>query len=87
MENGIFNNIICTCIWNNFHLILVHLFWSNYVEVMEVFKLLYSLSYGILMLENIVETHPDSKVFVMYDIACTMKKHLEVSSYFVLFVW
>ena len=30
------------------------------------------------MLERIVEAHPESDVYVMYDVACTMKKHLEV---------
>ena len=39
----------------------------------------YSLAYGEWMLERITDKCPDTvEVYVMYDIACTMYKHLKV---------
>ena len=43
-----------------------------------IFDLTCSLCYGVFVLEKILEQHPDNNVYIMYDIACTMKKHLKV---------
>lgn len=37
-----------------------------------------SLAYGVKMLEGIIEAHKKNKIYVIYDIACTMQKHLQV---------
>ena len=36
-----------------------------------------SLAYGVKMLEGITKAHKKNKIYVIiYDIACTMQKHL-----------
>lgn len=37
-----------------------------------------SLGYAVWMLEKILEKYSGSEVFVMYDIACSLFKHLKV---------
>ena len=40
----------------------------------------HSLAYGVKLLERIIEDNESNKIYVMYDIACTMQKHLQVST-------
>ena len=40
--------------------------------------LFYSLAYGVKLMESIIDGHERSNIYVMYDIACTMDKHLQV---------
>ena len=43
--------------------------------------MLYRLAYPVFLLENLVEKHcePDGvEIFVLYDVACSLTKHLQV---------
>ncbi len=44
-------------------------------------KLFFRLAYGVFMLEKIMETRSSAKIFVMYDIACSLVAHLKVCIY------
>lgn len=40
----------------------------------------YRLAYAVWLLQDIIEKYPsDKKLHIMYDIACVLTKHLEVS--------
>ena len=64
MENG-------RCEYDNYH-----------VAVSMHYCYTIRLAYPVWMLENIISTHAGSgsKLFVMYDIACSLSKHLKVCS-------
>lgn len=41
----------------------------------------YRLAYPIYILKQIIMKYQGSDIIIMYDIACTLRKHLMVSSY------
>ena len=52
-------------------------YFVNVVKMVQ-FVSFCSLAYGVKMLKNIVEARKKCEIYVMYDIACTMQKHLQV---------
>lgn len=41
-------------------------------------NMLFRLSYAVYLIEKILEGNIDTEIFVMYDVACTLKKYLKV---------
>ncbi len=39
---------------------------------------LYRLSYAVYLIDALLEKHGTAEVYIMYDIACTLQKHLKV---------
>ena len=42
------------------------------------------LSYAVYLIDLILKKHSTSDIYIMYDIACTLQKHLKVSVVFLV---
>ena len=49
-----------------------------------MFTIVHRLSYIVFALEKIMSMYQEKKVFVLYDIACLLQKHLQVSIHVLL---
>lgn len=47
-----------------------HVCYSDYI--------LYRLSYAVYLIDKLAERHVNAELFIMYDVACTLKKYLKV---------
>ena len=45
---------------------------------MTIDYVLYRLSYAVFLIDKLVERHITAEIFVMYDVACTLRKYLKV---------
>lgn len=56
--------------------------YKSFVSAVHVIHLiLCRVAYAVWMLEKMVQKYSGSELFVMYDIACTLFKHLRVNDY------
>jgi len=37
------------------------------------------LSYAVCLVDDLIKRHEHTEVYIMYDVACTLQKHLKVS--------
>jgi len=37
------------------------------------------LSYAVCLIDDLIKRHEHTEVYIMYDVACTLQKHLKVS--------
>ncbi len=53
--------------------------------VASMFPLCFRLSYPVLMLKEFIEGNrgQGNQLFLLYDVACTLQRHLKVAEYFV----
>ncbi len=47
--------------------------WTNYFKSVR-------LAYAVFLIDSILEKYVSQEVYVTYDVACTLHKHLKVSN-------